>query len=231
MSLALSDLDIEQYQPRLVTATITAVSDEFATAQIRTNTYETTGMLPKSHWYPRKPLHIGDSWVMAQISDDTRPLLSVTDKRVPGLVLEGLVPALRTGQVRIVRVSRIPGVRAKIAVAATTEGVDPIETTVGGRASNMSAYSRTLAGERPEMVAFHPDQMTFLRHAIGTTITDIETVDEGLNIWVPDHVYDAAVGHSALNATLAHRITQVRFRIRPISERAAEVAVAAGSSV
>ena len=219
MSLVLQGLDVDQYQPRLVNATITAVHDEHATAQIMTNTYTVTGIVPKSHWYPNKPLKVGHTHVFAQISDDTHPLISVTDKRLPGLVLESWIPELCTGDVRILRVSRIPGERAKIAVAATREGVDPIEVTVGGRARNMVAYRRALHGERPEMIAFHRDPEVFLRHAIGQTITAITREGDQTVVWVPDHVYDAAVGHRAVNALLAHRITQIRFRIEPDSTR------------
>lgn len=227
MSLALNGLDVDQYEPRLVRATITAVSDEFATAHIRAHDYEAKGTLPISQWYAGRPLRVGDTHVFAQLSEDSHPLLSVTDKRVPGLVLESWIPELRTGDVRILRVSRIPGVRAKIAVAATREGVDPIEVTVGGRANNMKAYSRTLNGERAEMIAFHRDPHTFLRHAIGQTITGIDTDGERTTIWVPDHVYDAALGKHAVNALLSHRITQIKFRIRPDSERAQVAAPAA----
>lgn len=219
MSLVLSDLNIEQFQPRLARATITAVSGDYASARIEVNGRTSDATVPRSHWYPRVPLTVGESHVFAQLSDDAHPLLSVTDKRVPGLVLESWIPELRTGDIRVLRVSRIPGVRAKIAVAATREGVDPIEVSVGGRAQNMTAYSAALHGERAEMIAFHKDPDVFLRHAIGQTIVDIETTSDGTIVWVPDHVYDAAVGKHALNAILAHRITRVRFRIQPVSQR------------
>lgn len=219
MSLVLSDLNIEQFQPRLVRATITAVSGDYASARIDANGHTSDATVPRSHWYPRVPLTVGESHVFAQLSDDAHPLLSVTDKRVPGLVLESWIPELRTGDIRVLRVSRIPGARAKIAVAATREGVDPIEVSVGGRAQNMTAYSAALHGERAEMIAFHKDPDVFLRHAIGQSIVDIETTSEGTIVWVPDHVLDAAVGKHALNAILAHRITRIRFRIQPVSER------------
>lgn len=175
-----------------------------------------TAALPVTEFYPNRRFAIGARYHLA-CSDDAspRPVVSTNRPELIDLLAAGIVPELRDGQVRVVRVARQPGIRSKVAVAACVEGVDAVGAFIGRAANRVAALSKLLLGERIDIIAFHPDPHTFLRNTLGTQITSITERDRVLEIRVPAHQFEAAVGGGGMNAMLTARLIGRRISILP----------------
>jgi N utilization substance protein A len=172
-----------------------------------------SAVMPVTEFYPNRRWTEGGRYHVA-VLPTARPVCSTTRPELLELLAAGLIPELRDGSVRIMCVARTVGVRSKIAVAATQEGVDAVGAMLGRAANRSKALSRMLLGERIDIVAYHPEPLTFLRNALGVSIVETSTTDEGrLRVIVPAHQFNAAVGGGGLNAALASRLTGVNCSI------------------
>ena len=113
--------------------------------------------------------------------------------------------------------ARSPGVRAKIAVAATVDGLDPVATIVGRGANRVRALSSLLGGERLDVVAWHGDVSVYLQNAFApAAVNKITTLSpRDLEVMVPRHQMAAAVGERGLNASLAGQLVGVNVTVIP----------------
>lgn len=139
------------------------------------------------------------------------PIVSLTHPVLVSSILSGLVPEIRSGVIQVKAVSRLPGVRAKVAVAATTEDLDPVAAVVGRAANRVKYLSEKLNGERVDVIAWHEDQEQFLRNAFAPAeVAEIKVERKNAAVAVEPHRMSAAVGKGGLNASLAGRLTGLR---------------------
>jgi N utilization substance protein A len=188
----------------VVTATITAATPDVAVAEIAPNR---NGSLPVTEFYPNRSWEVGGRYHLLNLNNGARPTLSASRPELIGMLLDGLAPEIRAGQVRIMSIVRQVGIRSKIAVAATNSGIDPIAACVGPSAGRIRRLSEMLLGERVDVVAWNEDPQIFIRNAVGTTVRTLEIDGLRASVVVPAHQYQAAVGGGGLNAALASRLT------------------------
>ena len=140
-------------------------------------------------------------------------------------LLELEVPEIFSGTVEIKAISREPGSRTKVAVAALQAGVDPVGSCVGMRGVRIQSIVNELNGEKIDVVAWSPDIHVF----IGNSLSPAKVVSVHLNeqektakVVVPDRVLSLAIGKEGQNARLAAKLTGWRIDIRSETEAAAE---------
>lgn len=173
-----------------------------------------TARLPASEFYPNRTLEEGRRYVLAVLEEGPRPLVSAAAPELPELILCGLVPELRSGQVRVMSAARQVGIRSKLAVAATQEGIDPVGAVLGRAASRVRAASALLLGERLDVVSYHPDLETFVVNSLAVRPVSIVRDSEGsMVVKVPAHQVQAALGGGNLNVALTARLTGCRVRV------------------
>jgi N utilization substance protein A len=188
----------------VVTATISAANADVATASFASNSH---GSLPVTEFYPNRTWEIGGRYHLLNLNNGTRPTLSAARPELISMLLDGLAPEIRQGQVRIMGVVRQVGIRSKIAVATTDASVDPIAACVGPSAGRVKRLSEMLLGERVDVVAWNDNPETFIRNAIGTSVRSVGIEGPRASVVVPQHQFQAAVGGGGLNAALASRLT------------------------
>jgi transcription termination/antitermination protein NusA len=143
-------------------------------------------------------------------------MLSLTRPELVALLAEGIVPELRDGRVRIMGVSRAPGVRTKIAVAATVDDIDPVNVMVGRSANRVRSLGRMLANERVDIVAWHPDPAVYLANSLApAAVLGVEISGDEATARVPQHQMAGAVGERGLNASLAGQLVGVTVLVVP----------------
>lgn len=195
------------------TGLITEYTDDLALVHTPNSARAT---LAASNFYPNKKWFQGLRIFAVNTSKDPgREDLSVTDPRLIELLFQGVVPELRQGLVKVTHVARSVGIRSKIAVAPTEEGYDAVGLFVGKAANRVKFVSNMLLGERVDIVAYDPDPLTFLRNALGVSFDEVDTSENSLKIYIPQHQYEAAVGGGGLNAALSARLTKNRFTLIP----------------
>lgn len=193
-----------------VTATITATTADVALLSFGAAQQAT---MPITEFYPNRKWEVGASYHLLRLGQQSRPVLSASRPELISMLLDGISPEVRSGSVKVMGVVRQVGIRSKIAVAATEEGVDPIAACVGPSAGRVRRLSEMLCGERVDVVAWNPNPEIFIRNAVGTTVRDLQMNGPRAILTVPQHQYQAAVGGGGLNAALASRLTGVLLSI------------------
>ncbi len=108
------------------------------------------GTMMKKDMIPGERFRIHDRvrCLVSEIKDTPRGpqiFLSRTHRDFLRRLLENEVPEIYHGVVEIRSISREPGERAKVAVAATQSGIDPVGACVGIRGVRIQAIVRELA--------------------------------------------------------------------------------------
>src|SRR5512135_274770 len=98
--------------------------------------------------------------LIAEVKDSPRGpqiVLSRTHRDFLRRLLENEVPEIYHGVVEIRSIAREPGERAKVAVAATQQGIDPVGACVGIRGVRIQAIVRELHDEKIDVIEWNPD--------------------------------------------------------------------------
>lgn len=123
-------------------------------------------------------------------------------------LLEGLVPELSSGQVRVMRIAREPGRRTKLAVATSDPDIDPVAAIVGRTGWVVNFVADLLGGERLEVIPWSPSPEVLLARAFAPAKVESVTLDTDgtATVRVAPHMMAPAVGQDGLNSILAARL-------------------------
>ena len=152
-------------------------------------------------------------------------LLSRSHPRFVSKLFEVEVPEIADGIVEIKGVAREPGSRTKIAVASTTEGVDPVGACVGQRGARVMAVNTELGNERIDIIEWSSDPVKFVEAAMSPAQPgSVEIIDEHKAlVLVPEDQLSLAIGRGGQNVRLAARLTgwniDVRSQANPDQEQ------------
>jgi len=141
------------------------------------------------------------------------------------------VPEMESGAVEIKGIAREAGVRSKIAVSSTVQGVDPVGTFVGGHGTRVNAVMSEIGEqEKIDIVVWNDDLKTFITNALSPTKVSAVSIDEEnkkAKVTVPEDQLSIAIGKSGQNVRLASKLTgydidiaseQVNVNTEPESE-------------
>lgn len=149
--------------------------------------------------------------------------------RGPGLILsrshpkfisrlfELEVPEIPAGTVVVKSIAREAGSRAKIAVAATQEGVDPVGSCVGQRGTRVSAVISELSGEKIDIIEWNEDISKFLANSVSpakVVSVEINAERRDAKLLVPEDQLSLAIGKGGQNVRLAAKLTGWKLDIR-----------------
>ena len=134
------------------------------------------------------------------------------------------VPEIFSGAVEIMAISREPGVRSKVAVAARQEKVDPVGSCVGMRGVRIQNIVNELYGEKIDVIEWSGDLSRFISNALSpakpTSVqlqeypNDRGGVDTVATVIVPTDQMSLAIGKEGQNARLAAKLTGCRIDIK-----------------
>lgn len=217
-SLGLSSEPAEESEPAVVTATVASATRDVAL--LRTSgtgvSAPVDAVMPVTEFYPNERWKAGDTYHLLQLGAGPRPVLSAVRDELLVALLDGISPEVRSGAVRVMGVARQPGVRAKVAVAATEPGVDPIAACVGKGANRVRLLGRLLHGERVDIIAWHPEPETYLRNALApAAVSGVDIDGDRATAYAPPHLMSAAVGGGGLNSQLAGQLVGLIVTIAP----------------
>jgi N utilization substance protein A len=136
------------------------------------------------------------------------------------------VPEMENGAVEIKDIAREAGVRSKIAVRSTVQGVDPVGTFVGGRGTRVNAVVGEVGEqEKIDIIVWSDDLVTYIVNALSPTKVAKVEVDENVKkarVIVPEDQLSIAIGKSGQNVRLASKLTG--YEIDIVAEQQAPVA-------
>lgn len=140
------------------------------------------------------------------------------------------VPEMDNGAVEIRAISREAGVRSKIAVASSVQGVDPVGTFVGGHGTRVNAVMSEIGEqEKIDIIVWSEDPKEYITNALSPTkVTRVE-IDEAAKkakVIVPEDQLSIAIGKSGQNVRLASKLTGYELDISAEQTKPADEPIA-----
>ncbi len=127
------------------------------------------------------------------------------------------VPEMESGAVEIKAIAREAGVRTKLAVASSVQGVDPVGTFVGGHGTRVNAIVNEIGDqEKIDIVVWDENLEVFVTSALSPTKVTSVTLNEDktrAKIVVPDDQLSIAIGKGGQNVRLASKLTGIELDI------------------
>ncbi len=157
---------------------------------------------------------------LKEIQDSVRGqriVVSRADKDLVAKLFEREVPEVASGAVEIVALAREAGVRTKLAVKTTQEGVDPVGSCVGQRGVRVQEVIKELNNEKIDIIPHSDDFQLFLRGALSPAESLKIDVDEDYKtvvVTAPDEQLSLAIGRGGQNVRLAAKLTGYRITIK-----------------
>ncbi len=172
-------------------------------------------VIKREDMIPREPVRNGDrirGYLYEAASQSRGPQLSLS--RVSSDYLIELfkieVPEIGEGLIQIHKAARDPGLRAKIAVEAHDDRIDPVGACVGMRGSRVQVVSNELAGERVDIILWDENAAQFVINAMSPAEVKSIVVDEeknSMDIAVDESQLSQAIGRNGQNIKLASQLT------------------------
>lgn len=187
------------------------------------------GTMPRKEMIPFERFRIHDRVraLVAEVKDSPRGpqiILSRTHRDFLRRLLENEVPEIFHGIVEIRSIAREPGQRAKVAVSATQQGIDPVGACVGQRGVRIQAIVRELHDEKIDVIEWNKDPRIYIAKALsparvnGVYLNETNREAKTALVVVPEDQLSLAIGRDGQNARLAARLTSWRIDIKSLAE-------------
>lgn len=139
-------------------------------------------------------------------------------------LFEAEVPEMENGAVEIKAIAREAGVRTKLAVASSVQGVDPVGTFVGGHGTRVNAIVSEIGEqEKIDIVVWDDNPEVFIASALSPTKVKkvtVDTADNRAKVLVPEDQLSVAIGKGGQNVRLASRLTGIELDIESTGDDA-----------
>ena len=226
------DAQYEEYSERegdMVHGTVHSITPQAITIGLG----RAEAILPRNQQIPGERFHVRDRVrvYVLEVRKSSRGPVIVVSRSNPNMLrrlLEMEVPEINQGLVEIKAIAREAGKRAKVAVAATRDGVDPVGACVGLRGVRIQSIVRDLNDEKIDVIEWNPEPAAFIAKALSPARVSGVYLDEDPErgktamVVVPEDQLSLAIGRAGVNARLAARLTGWRVDIKSLPEAAAE---------
>lgn len=185
-------------------------------------------LIPRDQSIPRENFRSGDRiralfLRVEEIGQSGRKqvILSRTSREFLAKLFEQEVPEIADGLLEIREAARDPGHRAKIAVKANDQRIDPQGTCIGVRGSRVNAVTNEIGGERIDVVLWSPDTAQFVINALSPAEVSRIVIDEdhhAVDVIVAEDQLALAIGRGGQNVRLAADLTGWQLNIMTITE-------------
>lgn len=150
-------------------------------------------------------------------------IVSRSDPRLVSELFAREVPEVTAGTVVIKGIARDPGVRSKVAVASTQDGVDPVGSCVGQKGVRVQAVINELNGERVDIIQYSDDPEKYLASALSPAENlkmELNDKNKTATITVPDDQLSLAIGKGGQNVKLAAKLTGYKIKLIAATSKA-----------
>ncbi len=191
------------------------------------------GVMPRRQQIPREFFRVHDRVraLLMEVQETNRGPKIILSRAHPDFLrrlLENEVPEIYHGMVEIRSISREPGQRSKVAVAALQPGVDPVGACVGIRGVRIQAIVRELNDEKIDVIEWNPDPQGYIAKALSPArVLNVFLEDNGgpktATVVVPEDQLSLAIGRDGQNARLTAKLTGWRIDIKSLIEATSEI--------
>ncbi len=172
-------------------------------------------ILPKTEQIPTDFYHKGDTAraVVVRVENkNNNPKIILS--RISPMFLQRLfeleVPEVMDGTIKIVKIARIPGERAKIAVETSDDRIDPVGACVGVKGARIHGIVRELRNENIDVINYTSNTSLFIQRALSPAKISSIRVNEAekrADVYLKPEEVSLAIGKNGMNIKLAHMLT------------------------
>ena len=133
-------------------------------------------------------------------------IVSRTSPRFLEKLLELEIPEIQDGTILLKKVVRIPGEKAKIAVDAYDDRIDPVGACVGVKGSRIHGVVRELKNENIDVIQWSKNPEIMVKRALGNVTVnkiDINPEEEYALVYTPLEEISKVIGKQGQNIRLA----------------------------
>lgn len=172
--------------------------------------------LPKSQQIPRDFFHKGDA-VTAVIdrvdnsNGNPKIFLSRTSPVFLQRLLENEIPEINEGVIKLCRIARIPGERAKIAVESYDDRIDPVGACVGVKGNRIHGVVRELHNENIDVINYTTNTSLFIQRALNPAQVSnivLHEDEKKAEVYLRPEEVSLAIGKGGMNIKLASMLTE-----------------------
>ena len=125
-------------------------------------------------------------------------------------LMEHDIPEVADGTIRIVKIVRLPGERAKIAVETSDDRIDPVGACVGVKGGRIHGIVRELRGENLDIIPYTNNPSLFIQRALSpASISQIYVHEDTktADVYMHPEEVSLAIGKNGANIKLACLLT------------------------
>ncbi len=171
--------------------------------------------IAKEDMIPRESMRLGDRirGYLKEVRLESRGPQLFVSRTSPELLMALFrleVPEIAEGTISIMCAARDPGSRAKLAVKSNDPRLDAVGACVGMRGSRVQSVTNELAGERVDIIIWHPSEAQFVINAMSPAEIQSIVVDEdkhSMDLAVASANLSQAIGRNGQNVRLASQLT------------------------
>ena len=172
-------------------------------------------VLPKSEQIPSDFFRKGESVkaIVARVEMKNNSPYIVLSRTAPEFLerlFEMEVPEIYDGLIKIKKIVRIPGERAKVAVESYDDRVDPVGACVGMKGSRIYSIVKELRNENIDVVNWTSNSQLLIQRALNPAkISSINLNEETTTaaVYLKPNEVSLAIGKGGLNIRLASMLT------------------------
>lgn len=179
--------------------------------------------LPRKNRIKGEVFKVGQSisCLLKRIYIDNRYGVQIELSRTAPKFLEELlkleVPEIADGEVSIMKCSRIPGVRSKVAVLSNTARIDPVGATVGVKGVRINAVSKKICGESIDCVEYSSVPEVFISNALSPAkIVGVKILENKAIISLYSDQKPKAIGKEGVNIRLTSMLLGMELEIEDL---------------
>ncbi|HEX9795396.1 MAG TPA: transcription termination factor NusA [Anaerolineales bacterium] len=221
--------EFAEREGEMVHGTIHSISPQAVTVGLG----RAEAILPRNQQIPGERFRVRDRVrvYVLEVRKSSRGPVIIVSRTHPNMLrrlLEMEVPEINQGLVEIKGIAREAGKRAKVAVAALADGVDPVGACVGLRGVRIQSIVRDLNDEKIDVIEWNSDLPTFIAKALsparvsGVFLDDDPARGRTAMVVVPEDQLSLAIGRAGVNARLGARLTGWRIDIKSLPEAAGD---------
>jgi transcription termination/antitermination protein NusA len=171
--------------------------------------------ISKEDMIPREAMRLGDRirGYLKEVRPESKGPQLFVSRNAPELLIALFrleVPEIAEGSIEIMGAARDPGSRAKLAVKSNDPRLDAVGSCVGMRGSRVQSVTNELAGERVDIIIWHPSDAQFIINAMSPAEIESIVVDEdkhSMDLAVASVSLSQAIGRGGQNVRLASQLT------------------------
>ncbi len=141
--------------------------------------------------------------------DGIRVEITRTSPRFLEALLEAEVPEIKDGSVIVKACARIPGKRAKVALASLRPNIDPVGAVVGVKGVRINAVSKEICGENIDVFLYAPQPELLIARSLSPAIINSVVLkdDKRAVATISTDQKSKAIGANGINIRLTTMIT------------------------